>query len=118
MTSDDPRETRLRDVGRELAEYLRKVLHMNCRVRAAIEPAHCKCLALKLPNAVGEAANLVKTYPEMAVIPVDTARMRRPGAFLVRQDDQVLINFLNQWIEVQKLNGFFDQLYAKWQIAR
>ena len=65
-----------------------------------------------------EAANLVKTYPEMAVIPIDTARVRRPGAFLVRQDDQVLINFLNQWIGVQKLNGFFDQLYAKWQIAR
>jgi cyclohexadienyl dehydratase len=65
-----------------------------------------------------EAANLVETYPEMTVIPVDQARARRPGAFLVRQDDQVLINFLNHWIELQRLNGLFDQLYAKWKIAR
>jgi cyclohexadienyl dehydratase len=65
-----------------------------------------------------EAANLMKAYPELTVIDIDATRARRPGAFLVRQDDQVLINFLNQWIEVQKLNGFFDQLYAKWQIAR
>jgi cyclohexadienyl dehydratase len=65
-----------------------------------------------------EAANLMKTYPEMTVIKVDQARARRPGAFLVRQDDQVLINFLNHWIELQHLSGFFDELHAKWQIAR
>jgi cyclohexadienyl dehydratase len=65
-----------------------------------------------------EAANLMKTYPEMTVIKVDQARARRPGAFLVRQDDQVLINFLNHWIELQRLSGYFDELHAKWQIAR
>lgn len=65
-----------------------------------------------------EAASLVEAYPEMAVIPVDQARARRPGAFLVRQDDQVLINFLNHWIELQRLSGYFDGLRAKWRIAQ
>ena len=48
-----------------------------------------------------EAASLLKTYPELAVIPVDKARSRRPGAFLLDQNDQVWINYVNHWVDLK-----------------
>lgn len=61
-----------------------------------------------------EAASLIETYPELAVIPVDAMRSRRPGAFLVAQDDQVWINYINHWIDLRHTQGFFQQLEDKW----
>jgi cyclohexadienyl dehydratase len=65
-----------------------------------------------------EAAALTETYPELAIIPVDRQRAKRPGAFLVAQDDFVWINFLNQWIALKKADGWLDQLHETWKIAR
>lgn len=64
-----------------------------------------------------EAASLMKTYPELTVIPVDKARSRRPGAFLVDQGDQVWLNYINHWISMMHAQGVFEELGAKWQIA-
>jgi cyclohexadienyl dehydratase len=64
-----------------------------------------------------EAASLTKSYPELAAIPVDKARSRRPGAFLLPQTDQVWINYVNAWVALKHADGFFDGLSAKWQIA-
>ena len=61
-----------------------------------------------------EAASLLKTYPELAVIPVDEARSRRPGAFLLDQGDQVWINYVNHWVDLKHTEGFFDELAVKW----
>ncbi len=61
-----------------------------------------------------EAASLIKTYPELTVIPVDKARSRRPGAFLLAQEDQVWLNFLNHWITIKQNRGFFEMLKEKW----
>lgn len=61
-----------------------------------------------------EAAALLKTYPELAVIPVDEARSRRPGAFLLDQGDQVWINFVNHWVSLKHAEGYFDELAVKW----
>ena len=57
---------------------------------------------------------MIKTYPELTVIPVDKARSRRPGAFLLAQEDQVWINYVNHWIELKHTQGFFEQLGEKW----
>lgn len=65
-----------------------------------------------------EAAALTETYPELAIVPVDRQRAKRPGAFLVAQDDFVWINFLNQWIALKKADGWLDQLHETWKIAR
>jgi len=35
-------------------------------------------------------------------------------AFLVRQDDQVWLNYLNHWIRIKENQGFFDELTEKW----
>ncbi len=61
-----------------------------------------------------EAASLIKTYPELTVIPVDKARSRRPGAFLLDQNDQVWINYVNHWVNLKHTEGFFDELAVKW----
>lgn len=64
-----------------------------------------------------EAASLMETYPELVTIRIDQARSRRPGAFLVSQDDQVWINFLNHWITLNRENGVFAELQEKWRIS-
>ncbi len=63
-----------------------------------------------------DAAALTTTYPELAVVPVDAPRSRRPGAFLLPQEDQVWINFVDHWISLHHANGFFEELMATWNI--
>lgn len=61
-----------------------------------------------------EAASLVQTYPELAIVPVDRARSRRPASLLVAQDDLVWLNFLNEWITMKRSSEFFEGLHKKW----
>ena len=61
-----------------------------------------------------EAAALVKTYPQLAIIPVDKARSRRPASFMVPQDDMVWLNYVNHWIELKRAQDFFAGLEKKW----
>ena len=63
-----------------------------------------------------EAATLVKTYPEMAIIPVKEPKYPTPLAWLVPQDDQILINYLNHWIEIKKSQGFFELMMNKYNL--
>jgi len=35
---------------------------------------------------------------------------------MVDQNDQVWINYVNQWIEVKKASGFFDNLLKKYNL--
>ena len=61
-----------------------------------------------------EAASLVETYPELTQIPIDSMRSMRPGAFLLPQDDQIWINYINHWVDLKHAEGFFDALSTKW----
>lgn len=61
-----------------------------------------------------EAASLIKTYPEMVIIPVPEFRNKRPIAALVGQADQVWINYVNHWIRLKTAEGFFTELNARW----
>lgn len=65
-----------------------------------------------------EAAALTETYPELAVIPVSEARSRRPGAFLLPQEDQIWINYVNHWIRLRRTDGTFEELMSRWKIAQ
>jgi cyclohexadienyl dehydratase len=64
-----------------------------------------------------DAAALVQRYPELAVATVDRPRARRPASFLVAQNDQVWLNYLNNWITIKRMVGFFDELDKKWLLA-
>lgn len=61
-----------------------------------------------------EASQLVRTYPQLAVVPVDKPRSPADLAFITPQSDQVWINFLNHWITIKINQGFFEELQAKW----
>jgi len=61
-----------------------------------------------------EASTLVKTYDQLAIVPVSTGKKPTPLAWLVKQDDQVWINYVNHWIALKKASGFFNDLMAKY----
>jgi cyclohexadienyl dehydratase len=61
-----------------------------------------------------DAAALTRRYPELAIATVDQPRARRPASFLVAQNDQVWLNYLNNWITIKRMLGFFDELDMKW----
>ena len=63
-----------------------------------------------------EASTLVDTYPQMAIIPVSKPKFPTPLAWLTPQDDQILINYLNHWIEIKKSQGFFDRMMKKYNL--
>ena len=61
-----------------------------------------------------EAAKLMQTYPSLAVVPVKTPRSPADLAFMVAQQDQVWLNFLNHWITIKQNRDFFLGLQNKW----
>jgi cyclohexadienyl dehydratase len=61
-----------------------------------------------------EAAKLIQTHPDLAVVPVESPRSLADLAFMVAQDDQVWLNFLNHWISIKQNRGFFRSLQRKW----
>ena len=61
-----------------------------------------------------EASLLIQAHSQLAVVPVSEPRTPADLAFIVAQDDQVWLNFLNQWITIKQNRGFFDRLKAKW----
>lgn len=61
-----------------------------------------------------EARKLVAKYPHLAVVPVNKPRKAKPLSILLPQNDQVWINYINHWIEMKQMQGFFDQLEEKW----
>ena len=60
-----------------------------------------------------EGATLMDKFP---IVRVNNAEAREPAAIamLLPQDDQVWINYVNNWVKVKKLSGFFDATAEKW----
>ena len=47
-------------------------------------------------------------------VPGTEPRSPSPIAMLLPQDDQVWINYVNNWVKVKQAKGFFDATAAKW----
>ncbi len=62
-----------------------------------------------------EAGKLSTTH-ESLVIPFQITANSLPLSFMVRQDDQVWLNFLNNWMRMKHEIGYFKGLNAKWGI--
>ena len=62
-----------------------------------------------------EASTLIKRYDQLAVT-VEGSQMknRRPFGYVIPQDDVTWLNYLNTWVTLKKIEGFFDGLEAKW----
>lgn len=61
-----------------------------------------------------DASNLQAQYSNLSIVDVDAPLTSSPGAFLVKQDDQVWINFLNHWLATKSATSFFKDLDKKW----
>ena len=62
-----------------------------------------------------EANKLVIKYPQLAIVP-DGGKNPAVLAMMVDQSDQVWLNYVNQWIEIKKASGFFDDLLNKYNL--
>jgi len=66
-----------------------------------------------------EAATLVQTYPQLAVVGATSdMRNKRPFAYPVAQNDAVWVTFLNNWVALKRSEGFFEALEKKWLGAK
>jgi len=63
-----------------------------------------------------EAATLVEKYSELAIVPVNNSKFPTPLAWLIPQEDQIWINYVNHWIEIKKARGYFEQIMVKWNL--
>lgn len=62
-----------------------------------------------------EAGTLVQRFAELSiVVPGTEMRNRRPFAYVVAQEDHIWLNFINTWVTLRRIEGFFDGLNAKW----
>lgn len=60
-----------------------------------------------------EGSTLSSEFP-IVQIPNTEPRAPSPIAMILPQDDQVWINYVNNWIKIKKLNGFFDRTADNW----
>jgi cyclohexadienyl dehydratase len=65
-----------------------------------------------------EASTLVKRFDQLA-INVAGAQMRnkRPFAYVLPQDDVTWLNYVNTWVTLRRIEGYFDGLEKKWLTA-
>ncbi|OED41186.1 cyclohexadienyl dehydratase [Chromatiales bacterium (ex Bugula neritina AB1)] len=61
-----------------------------------------------------EGATLTEKFDKIVAIEVEQARAPTPIAMLLPQDDQVWINYVNNWIKIKQARGFFAATAAKW----
>ncbi|MGP1357318.1 transporter substrate-binding domain-containing protein [Roseicyclus sp.] len=62
-----------------------------------------------------EGGTLVQRFPELRIlVPGSEMRNRRPFAYVVAQDDQIWLNFVNTWVTLKRTEGFFAGLDARW----
>jgi cyclohexadienyl dehydratase len=63
-----------------------------------------------------EGSQLIKQYPDMQLMFLDQPRNSIPMTFVVPIDDQIWINFMNNWVIIKRQNGYFTELNKKWGI--
>lgn len=63
-----------------------------------------------------DAANLVEKYDALVTFGGGEMRAQRPLAYIAAQDDYKWLNFLNNWVTMQKISGFFDETAKKWRL--
>ena len=61
-----------------------------------------------------EASLLIQVHSQLAIVPVSKPRTPADLAFIIAQDDQIWLNFLNHWITIKQNRGFFESLKKKW----
>jgi cyclohexadienyl dehydratase len=63
-----------------------------------------------------DASKLVQKYTQLTTIGGGELRNRRPLAYITAQNDYKWINFLNNWLLLKRVSGYYDRLAAKWRL--
>lgn len=66
-------------------------------------------------SSILEAGQLATTHDTL-VIPFQDVANSLPLSFIVPQDDQVWLNFVNSWMLMKRESGYFEELNEKWGI--
>ena len=66
-------------------------------------------------SSILEAGKLSSTH-ETLVIPFQKVANSLPLSFIVPQNDQVWLNFMNNWMRIKHEVGFFKSLNEQWGI--
>jgi len=61
-----------------------------------------------------EGSTLIAKFDNVHQIAVEQAKSPTPIAMILPQDDQVWINYVNNWIKLKQAKGFFAQTAEKW----
>lgn len=64
-----------------------------------------------------EASGLQERYNEIQMIFPEQARSALPMAFLTPIEDQIWLNYVNNWILLKKTAGYFDTLNKTWGVV-
>ena len=64
-----------------------------------------------------EGSALTKQYPELQMILLDKPRNSIPMAFIVANDDQQWLNFINNWLTMKRQTGYFAELNKQWGVV-
>ncbi len=61
-----------------------------------------------------EASQLVQTYPQIAVVPVEAPRYRNLNGMLLPQGDEVFRHYLDVWIRMKETQGVLETMRNRW----
>ncbi|UXX83813.1 transporter substrate-binding domain-containing protein [Roseovarius pelagicus] len=64
-----------------------------------------------------EASGLQERYEEIQMIFPEQARSALPMAFLTPIEDQIWLNYVNNWVLLKKQAGYFDALNETWGVV-
>ena len=118
---DDPKITAAYNLGTAFEQFVQTTLP-KVKVKRVESPARDfqELLAGKVDFTVTsliEGAALMKQYPDLQMILLDKPKNSIPMAFLMPIDDQQWLNFINNWITIERQNGFFAELNKRWSVG-
>ena len=107
------------NLGTSFADFVKLNLP-NAKVKEVESPARDwqELLAGRVDvtiSSILEAGKLSATHEELA-IPFQEVANSLPLSFIVPQNDQVWLNFVNSWMQIKHEGGYFNDLNATWGI--
>jgi cyclohexadienyl dehydratase len=108
------------NLGTSFEEFVKKELP-NAQVKRVESPARDwqELVAGRVDvtmSSILEAGVLAKTHENLVPLFADDIRNSVPLGFLVPQEDQIWLNFVNNWIMMKQSTGYFKELNEKWGI--
>ncbi len=98
-----------------IKKYLPNAKILQISQREDFFTQNTDCNALMTTAEEGAAWALI--YPEYGVVVPTPLLLRINAAYPVRKGDFGFVNFMNHWLEMQKINGFIKTQYDYWLLG-